>query len=100
MPNIFLAYGRRLEKLIIEPYYLEWLVGIPPTLAPASHVKVIRKQSSKLILSNFTGLNKNELLQDFWAPGYLVGSGRDLLPAEVILEFIRINRWQHYPDEE
>jgi REP element-mobilizing transposase RayT len=97
-PNIFMAYGWRLEALDIDQSYLQWLVRIPPTIAPDAHIKVVRRQSSQKVLTSFARLNRDELLRDFWAPGYLLGCGQRLLPAEDIAEFIRINRNQHYPD--
>ncbi|HEY5271360.1 MAG TPA: transposase [Anaerolineales bacterium] len=99
LPNVFLAYGWRLEELIIDHSYLQWLVRIPPTIAPAAHIKVIRRQSSQMILTNFARFNRNEFLRDFWSPGYLLGGGRVLIPAAEIAEFIRINRKQYYSEE-
>jgi REP element-mobilizing transposase RayT/CheY-like chemotaxis protein len=99
LPNIFLAFSWRLEKLVVERTYIEWLVRIPPTVAPAAHIKAVRKHSSRMILSNFPSFNRNELLKDFWAPGYLLGCGQRLIPPAEITEFIRSSRRQYYPDE-
>jgi REP element-mobilizing transposase RayT/CheY-like chemotaxis protein len=96
-PDIFLANGWRLESLQINPGYLEWLVAISPTISPDAHIRVVRRQSSQAILGSFAWLNRDDLLSDFWAPGYLLGSGQHLLPAEEITEYIRMNRQQHYP---
>jgi REP element-mobilizing transposase RayT len=98
LPNLFLAYGWRLDALQIDPAYLQWQVRIPPSIAPTAHIKTVRTQTSKLILSNFHRLNRNELLHDFWAPGYLLGSGKELIPLEEVNEFIRLNRSQHYSE--
>jgi CheY-like chemotaxis protein len=98
LPNIFLGYGWRLEELIINPSYMEWLVRIPPTIAPAAHIKVVRMQSSQLILSNYSRFTRNEFLRDFWSPGYLLGCGKSLIPEADIAEFIGINRNQYYPE--
>jgi CheY-like chemotaxis protein/REP element-mobilizing transposase RayT len=99
LPNIFLAYSWRLEEIVIDPSYLQWVVRIPPTIAPAAHIKVIRRDSSKMILSNFARFNRNEFLRDFWSPGYLLGGGRHLIPEAEIAEFIKMNRKQFYSDE-
>jgi len=99
LPNMFLAYGWRLEELIVEQSYLQWLVRIPPTIAPAAHIKVIRRQSSQMILTNYARFNRNAFLRDFWSPGYLLGCGRRLIPAADIAEFIKMNRKQYYSDE-
>jgi len=99
LPELFLANGWRLEAMDIGPSFLQWLVRIPPTIAPADHINSIRMQSSRKILGNFARLNRDELLKDFWAPGYLLGSSQSLFQAEDIIEFIRLNRKHYYPDE-
>jgi len=99
LPNVFLAYGWRLEELVVAPSYMQWLVRIPPTIAPAAHIKKIRMQSSQIILTNFARFNRNEFLRDFWSPGYLLGGGRRLFPVADIAEFIRMNDKQYYPEE-
>jgi REP element-mobilizing transposase RayT len=96
LPNIFMAYGWRLEQVVVGRGYIQWVVRIPPTLAPASHIKVIRRESSQLILANFARFNNNEFLRDFWSPGYLLGGGRHLIPETEIADFVRINRKQFY----
>jgi CheY-like chemotaxis protein/REP element-mobilizing transposase RayT len=99
LPNIFLAYSWRLEELVINRSYMQWVVRIPPTLAPASHIKVIRRDSSQMILTNFARFNRNEFLRDFWSPGYLLGGGRHLIPEAEIAEFIMMNRKQFYSQD-
>ena len=99
LPNVFLAHGWRLEELIIDRSYLQWLVRIPPTVAPAAHITMIRRESSHIILSNFSRFRHNEFLRDFWSPGYLLGGGRNLIPEADIAEFIRMNRKQYYSEE-
>jgi REP element-mobilizing transposase RayT len=99
LPNIFLANGWRLEELVISTTYMQWVVRIPPTLAPASHIKVIRRESSQMILENFARFKNNEFLRDFWSPGYLLGGGRHLIPEAEIAEYIRMNRKQFYTQD-
>ncbi len=99
LPNIFLAYSWRLEQLVIDRSYMQWVVRIPPTIAPASHIKVIRRESSQMILTNFARFTNNEFLKDFWSPGYLLGGGRHLIPEAEIGEFIRMNRKQFYSQD-
>jgi len=96
--RLFPAYGWRLEALQIDPAYLQWLAMVPPTIAPTDHVKTVRKRSSRLILANFDFGNENKLMHDFWAPGYLLGSGKNLFPREKIQEFIELNRQQYYAE--
>lgn len=99
LPNLFLAHGWRLEALEIEDAYLQWLARIPPTVAPATHIKIVRNYTSQRILTSFARLERSELLQDFWAPGYLLGAGKQLLQPQEITEFIRANRLQYYSEE-
>jgi REP element-mobilizing transposase RayT len=99
LPELFLANGWRMEAMEIGPSSLQWLVRIPPTIAPTEHINMIRTQSSRKILGNFTRLNRDELLKDFWAPGFLLGAGQSLFNPEDIIEFIQLNRKHYYPDE-
>jgi len=100
LPKIFMAYGWRLEELIIEQEYMQWVVRIPPTMAPATHIKAIMRESSQIILTNFARFNRNEFLREFWSPGYLLGGGRRLIPESEIGEFINMNRRQYYAEED
>ena len=99
LPELFLANGWRMEAMEIGPSSLQWSVRIPPTIAPTEHINMIRTQSSRKILGNFARLNRDELLKDFWAPGFLLGAGQSLFNAEDIIEFIQLNRKHYYPDE-
>jgi len=99
LPELFLANGWRMEAMEIGPASLQWSVRVPPTIAPTELINVIRTQSSRKILGNFARLNRDELLKDFWAPGFLLGAGQSLFSAEDIIEFIQLNRKHYYPDE-
>jgi REP element-mobilizing transposase RayT len=96
LPSMFLTFGWRLENVNVNDSYLQWLTNIPPTVAPSKHIKTIRVQTSTLIFRNFSFLTRNSSVRDFWAPGYLLGSGRQLLPSGEIEEFIHLNRSQYY----
>jgi hypothetical protein len=99
VPTIFLANGWRLESLIISRQFMQWSVSIPSSIAPSNHIKTIRRESSRLVLGNFTRLSRDGLIADFWAPGFLLESGKCHLSDDVIAEFIQANRQQYYPDE-
>jgi len=99
LPDVFLANSWRLTAVDIGSSFMQWLVRIPPTIAPAEHINIVRTQSSRKILSVFTRLNRDELLKDFWAPGYLLGSGQSLFSEEDINLFIQLNRKQYYPED-
>jgi hypothetical protein len=99
IPTIFLANGWRLEALIIEKTYMQWIVMIPSTIAPSDHIKIVRKESSKMILDNFARLSNDGLITDFWAPGHLLEGGKQPISDLEISEFLQSNRQQYYPDE-
>jgi len=99
LPKIFMAYGWRLEELIVNQSYLQWVVRIPPTIAPAAHIKVVMRETSQIILANFARFSRNEFLREFWSPGYLLGGGRSLIPESEIDEFIKLNHRQYYNDD-
>ncbi len=99
IPNIFLAYGWRLENLMIDKRYLQWIVRLPSSIAPSNHIRTIRRESSKMILNNFVRLSRDGLITDYWAPGFLLESGRRPIPRLEIGDFIRVNRELYYPDE-
>lgn len=99
IPSIFLAYGWRLDALIIDRQYMQWIAMIPSTIAPSNHINIVRKESTKMILGNFTRLSKDGLITDFWAPGFLLESGKLPISDRDISEFIQSNRQQYYPDE-
>jgi REP element-mobilizing transposase RayT len=99
VPSIFQANGWRLEALILDEQYMMWIVLIPPTIALTSHINIIRKESSKLILKNFVKLSMDGIITDFWAPGYFLGSGNQKISDRDIAEFIYVNRQHYYPEE-
>ncbi|MBM3137841.1 MAG: hypothetical protein FJZ98_06600, partial [Chloroflexi bacterium] len=96
MENICLSYGWRLESLIINKYYMQWIVLLPPTISPATHIKVVREITSKMILPHFSRLSKDGLLRDFWAPGQVLESGCEPITQEDIEDFIVSNRSTYY----
>ncbi len=99
LPDLFLAYGWRLDALEIRRTHLQWMARIPPNIAPADHIDLVRKQTSEMLLSNFSVLNQSRLLYDFWAPGFLLASGQRLIPYDVVDDFIQMNRMQYYSEE-
>ena len=99
IPNIFIAHGWLLKVLEIEPTHLQWLVSIPPSMAPEDHIHVVRQLSSQLILTNFAKFDKKKYIRDYWAPGYLLSSGKQLIPREGITAFIQMNRERYYCEE-
>ena len=88
MPQVCLAFGWKLEGLIVSPDYMEWMVHLPPNVTPVKMLEVVRTQTSQHIFITFSYLNQENPSGDFWAPGYLIASGAGSLPVEVLHDYI------------
>lgn len=100
IPEIFLAHGWRLEGIRVASQYMQWTVAISPSVSPARHIKTIRKESSRMILDNFTHFQHNGLIDDFWAPGHLLETGKQPISEQEISRFIQENRSYFYPQDQ
>ena len=98
IPNIFLAYGWKLEKLLISRDYMEWTAYLPANISLSDHIQIVRQMSSKIVLNNFTRFSRDGLITDFWAPGYMLEAGSEPIPLADIQKFILSNREEYYPD--
>ena len=87
MRDIAVAYGWRLEMLNIQPNYLQWVVSVPPSTSPATIMRIVRRETSDRILKEKPRFKEN-LANDFWAPGYLVMGGERPHPVDIIQGFI------------
>lgn len=94
LPQLCLAFGWRLERLSIRPDYLQWVVSVGPNVSPAYLVRVIRRQTSQRIFAEFPRLAQENPSGDFWTSGYLVMSGQQLPPAQVLKDFVAQTRRQ------
>ncbi len=56
IPNLCLAFGWRLDRLIVRPLYISWSIIAPSTIAPNKIIARIRKETSKRIMKEFTFL--------------------------------------------
>jgi REP element-mobilizing transposase RayT len=92
--QLCLAYGWRLEQIAIRPEYLQWITSVPPTTSPGYLMRILRQQTSERIFDAFSTLRKDNPSGDFWAPGYLIMSGSQLPPAQIVKEFIQQTRQQ------
>ena len=58
IPIICVAFGWRLEHLVVRPEYLQWVVNVPPATSPGYVMRVIRQQlSDKVFAAAFPRLN-------------------------------------------
>ena len=89
IPTICVAFGWRLEYLSIRPEYLQWVVNVQPNTSPGSLMRVMRQQTSQRIFMEQPRLKKENPSGDFWAPGYLLMSGTQPHPAQLVRDYIR-----------
>ncbi len=89
MRQICIAFGWRMELLIIQPEYLQWILTVSPVISPARFIKIIRKQTSSRVLEEFPRIKKDNPSDDFWAPGYIAIPGIQPIYPEVVNMFIQ-----------
>ena len=94
LQKICISYGWRLEFITVQVDYFQWAILVPPSTPPVRFMQQIRYDTSEMILSNFGHIRKENLSNDFWAPGYLVVLGTRPHPEEMISQYIRLTRRQ------
>jgi REP element-mobilizing transposase RayT/DNA-binding response OmpR family regulator len=90
--NMSVAFGWRLEHLSIRPEYMQWLVNVPPNTSPGYLMRTIRQHTSRRIFVEFPRLEEDNPSGDFWAHGYLIMSGNQPPPSQLVKDFIRNTR--------
>jgi len=90
--HMSVAFGWRLEHLSIRPDYMQWLVNVPPNTSPGYLMRTIRQHTSRRMFVEFPVLEEENPSGDFWAPGYLIMSGNQPPPGQLVKEFIRNTR--------
>jgi REP element-mobilizing transposase RayT len=88
------AFGWRLEFVTVDPDYFQWAISVLPSVSPGHFMQQIRYDISKLIFSTFGRIKRENLSNDFWAPGYLVVLGIRPHPAEMVEQYIHLTRRQ------
>ncbi|MEN6408539.1 MAG: transposase, partial [Anaerolineaceae bacterium] len=91
-PDICLGFGWRLEGLSIRPDYMQWIVRVLPATAPGVMIRQMRQALSQRIFETFPHLQYENLLGDFWAPGYLVVGGTQMATGQMVRDFITQTR--------
>ena len=94
MQQICISFGWRLEFTNIKPEYFQWAISVPPSTSTAYFMKAIRHQTTLFIFAEFPRIRRENVSNDFWAPGYLIYFGIQPHPIEVIRSFIRQTRQQ------
>jgi REP element-mobilizing transposase RayT len=98
--RLCLAFGWRLEQLYIQPKFMHWVVGVTPDVAASTVVQHIREQTSAVLFAESSRLMKENPSGDFWAPGFLVISGRQSLTEPILQNFIQNTRSQQGIDQD
>jgi CheY-like chemotaxis protein/REP element-mobilizing transposase RayT len=95
MPQLCLAFGWKLEKILILPDHLEWTVRLPPDISPVKMLEIVCQHTSQRIFNRFPFLAEENPSGDFWAPGFLIGTGSDGFTSEKLNDYIaRIRKQQ------
>jgi len=94
LQQVCISYGWRLEFVTVEPDYFQWALSVLPSVSPGQFMQQIRHDISKMIFSTFGRIKKENLSNDFWAPGYLVVLGIRPHAVEMVEHYIRLTRRQ------
>ena len=94
LQQVCISFGWRLEFSNVHPDYLQWAIMVTPSTAPGHFMQQIRYEISRMIFLNFSRIQRENLSNDFWAPGYLVVLGTRPHPEEMIHQYIRLTRRQ------
>jgi REP element-mobilizing transposase RayT len=88
MGQLCLAFGWRLEQLSIHLDHIQWIVAAPMTTTPAYLVRTLRQHTSQRIFTDFPSLARENPSGDFWAPGYYIASGSQIIQLHLVMKFI------------
>lgn len=94
MKQICISYGWRLDAIVVRPGYLQWVTTVSLTENPARVMRLTRQHTSQKIFDDFPRYKRQNMSGDFWAPGYYVAPGNQLLSLESISNFTLATRKQ------
>jgi REP element-mobilizing transposase RayT len=86
--QVCVSYGWRLMDVMIRPGYLQWIMTVPLTANPAQFIRIARRQTSQKIMENYPRYKRQNLSDDFWAPGFFVAPGAQFQSIEIVNGFI------------
>ncbi|MBI3159100.1 MAG: transposase [Chloroflexi bacterium] len=90
--QLCLAFGWRLEQLSVRPEVLQWMVNVPPQTSPGYLMRILRQHTSRRLFVEFPLFVESNPSGDFWAPGYLIMSGPQAPPPQLVKDFIKETR--------
>jgi REP element-mobilizing transposase RayT len=88
LPQFHLSQGWRLTSITLRPQYLLWTVSVPFGVCPHQLIRDVRKNTSEHIFANFPDLAREEGVGDFWSNDFLVVSGSEPPPVNLLFDFI------------
>jgi len=88
------SFGWKLEFVRVTPDYFQWALSVLPAASTGNILQQIRTRTSELILANYSRFKEEGAFDGFWATGYLILSGVQPDPKEIIERYIRIIRKQ------
>jgi REP element-mobilizing transposase RayT len=94
MSQVSISFGWQLESVDVQSDHMQWSLNAPATVPPAHFIRLVRRYTSKQIFDEFPRYKKENIANDFWAPGHLVIVGKRAHSPEMIAEFIRLTRQQ------
>lgn len=92
VPELCVAFGWRLDGIAVRPEHFQWTVRVMPSVSPGNMVRILRQQTSMRIFSALPLLKAQNPSGDFWAPGYLIVSGSQAPPPELLRDYIEQTR--------
>jgi REP element-mobilizing transposase RayT len=92
--EICISYGWRLNAILVRPGYLQWVLTVPLTENPARVMRLVRQHTSVKIIEDYPRFKRQNVSGDFWAPGYYVAPGDQLLSLETVSSFTLATRKQ------
>ena len=71
-------FGMRLVEFSVQPDHIHLFVSIPPAIAVANAVKVLKGVSARHLLQRFPALKKRLWGGHLWSPSYYLGTAGTL----------------------
>ena len=94
LQQVCISYGWSLEFITVHQDYFQWAIMVTPSTSPSFFMQHIRYDTSKMILSHFGRIKRENLSNDFWASGYLVVLGTRPHPEAMIRQYLHLTRSQ------
>jgi REP-associated tyrosine transposase len=92
---VCVSFEWKLEFVTVSPEYFQWAVSVLPVIPTGRIIEHVRYKTSEMIFANFKQLKKENVPADFWATGYLILSGVQPNPKEIVERYLKIMHQQH-----